>query len=149
MLEMIREICNMMTNAMSDLMSAIISISIGVDIDSIKKVFEKTKLEKSETTEISASIDVVRIKLEESKGIIDNALREMDKQRQLYEQMKTEAEISQQISSMNEEQVKALGILLEKTLNTQEKKSFPKNFLWNLFFCILSAVVGYALGKVF
>ena len=73
----------------------------------------------------------------------------MEKQRNLYEQMKTDAEISRQISSMNEEQVKALGVLLEKTLNTQEKKSFPKNILFNLFFCILSAVIGYVLGKVF
>ena len=33
------------------------------------------------------------------------------------------------------------------TLNRQEKKAFPKTILWNLFFCVLSAILGFALGK--
>ena len=61
--------------------------------------------------------------------------------------MKKEAELSKQISSMNQEQVSALNELLEKTLNKQDKKSFPKTFFWNLFFCFLSAIIGYLLGK--
>ena len=83
----------------------------------------------------------------ESKQIIDNALSEIDKQKQLFKQMKTEAEISQQIASMNEDQVIALNKLLEKTLDKQDKKSFPKTFFWNVFFCVLSAVLGFLLGK--
>ena len=61
--------------------------------------------------------------------------------------MKKDAEISQQVSEMNKQQVEALNVLLENTLNKQEKKSFPKTFLWNLFFCILSAILGFVLGK--
>ena len=61
--------------------------------------------------------------------------------------MKQEAEISQQITSMNQKQVDALNQLLESTLNKQEKKSFPKTLMWNLFFCILSAILGFVLGK--
>ena len=38
--------------------------------------------------------------------------------------------------------------LLENTLNKQEKKTFPKTLLWNLFFCLLSAILGYILGKL-
>ena len=90
---------------------------------------------------------MVSQKLEESKEIIDNALLEMDKQKKLFEQMKTEAEVSQQIASMNEDQVAALNKLLEKTLDKQDKKAFPKTFLWNVFFCVLSAVLGFLLGK--
>lgn len=71
----------------------------------------------------------------------------MEKQKKLFEQMKQEAEISQQITSMNREQVDALNKLLENTLNKQEKKAFPKTFLWNLFFCLLSAIIGFVLGK--
>jgi len=90
---------------------------------------------------------VVSKKLEESKDIIDNALLEMEKQKKLFVQMKKDAEISQQVSEMNKQQVEALNVLLENTLNKQEKKSFPKTFLWNLFFCILSAILGFVLGK--
>ena len=72
----------------------------------------------------------------------------MEKQKKLFEQMKQEAEISQQITSMNQEQVEALNKLLENTLNKQEKKAFPKTFLWNLFFCLLSTILGYILGKL-
>lgn len=61
--------------------------------------------------------------------------------------MKKEAEISQQVASMNKEQVSAFNELLENTLTKQDKKSFPKTFLWNLFFCILSAILGFLLGK--
>ena len=90
---------------------------------------------------------MVSKKLEESKNIIDNALLEMEKQKKLFVQMKKDAEISQQVSEMNKQQVEALNVLLENTLNKQEKKSFPKTFLWNLFCCILSAILGFVLGK--
>lgn len=62
--------------------------------------------------------------------------------------MKKDAEISQQISSMNQEQVNALNKVLEGTLNKQEKKSSFKNILLNLFFCVLGAVLGYVFGKI-
>ena len=130
-----------------DICVAIVSLISGKDLKEIKKVFDKGKTENVENLEISESIDIVSKKLEESKEIIDVALLEMEKQKSLFEQMKREAEISQQISSMNQEQVSALNELLENTLNRQEKKVFPKTFLWNLFFCILSAILGFALGK--
>ena len=125
----------------------LVSNIIGIDLKQIKRVLDKEKLRKSGQVEISDSIDVVSKKLEESKNIIDNALLEMEKQKKLFVQMKKDAEISQQVSEMNKQQVEALNVLLENTLNKQEKKSFPKTFLWNLFFCILSAILGFVLGK--
>ena len=126
---------------------SLVSNIIGIDLKQIKRVLDKEKLRKSGQVEISDSIDVVSKKLEESKNIIDNALLEMEKQKKLFVQMKKDAEISQQVSEMNKQQVEALNVLLENTLNKQEKKSFPKTFLWNLFFCILSAILGFVLGK--
>ena len=125
----------------------IMSAVIGIDLHSLKKILDKKKMKDTPTSELSENIDKVSLKLEESKEIIENALAEMEKQKRLFEEMKREAEISQQITSMNSEQVEALNNLLEATLNKQEKKSFPKNFFWNLFFCVLSAVLGYILGK--
>ncbi|MFR5513160.1 MAG: hypothetical protein ACLTJL_09930 [Clostridia bacterium] len=131
----------------SEIYISLVSNIIGIDLKQIKRVLDKEKLRKSGQVEISDSIDVVSKKLEESKDIIDNALLEMEKQKKLFVQMKKDAEISQQVSEMNKQQVEALNVLLENTLNKQEKKSFPKTFLWNLFFCILSAILGFVLGK--
>lgn len=130
-----------------DMISNFASNLIGVNLKEIKKSLNKAKSPDSSNLELSKSIDSVCEKLEDSKAVIDNALAEMDKQKKLYEQMKKDAEISQQISSMNKEQVTALNTLLEKTLTNQEKKTATKNFLTNLFFCILSAVIGFLLGK--
>ncbi len=136
-----------MNTLLFEICAAIISSLGGINLKEIKKVFDKERTESAENIEISESIDIVGKKLEESKEIIEVALFEMEKQKKLFEQMKKEAEISQQITSMNQEQVSALNELLENTLNKQEKKAFPKTFLWNLFFCILSAILGFVLGK--
>ena len=131
----------------SEIYISLISNLIGIDLKQVKRIFGKEKLRNSGQAEISDSIDVVSKKLEESKDIIDNALLEMEKQKKLFVQMKKDAEISQQVSEMNKQQVEALNTLLENTLNKQERKSFPKTFFWNLFFCILSAILGFVLGK--
>lgn len=136
-----------MNTLLFEICAAIISSLGGINLKEIKKAFDKERTESAENIEISESIDIVGKKLEESKEIIEVALFEMEKQKKLFEQMKKEAEISQQITSMNKEQVSALNDLLENTLNKQEKKAFPKTFLWNLFFCILSAILGFVLGK--
>lgn len=131
------------------ILSSIVSTILGVNLNDIKQTLDKEKLKSSGNLEISENIDTVRKKLEDSKEIIETALLEMDKQKKLFEQMKKDAEISQQITTMNQDQVAALDELLEKTLNKQDKKSFPKTFFWNLFFCILSAILGFVLGKIF
>lgn len=65
----------------------------------VSKFNENVKIR--ENTEISESIDVVSKNLADSKEIIEDALIEIEKQKKLFEQMKQEAEISQQITSMN------------------------------------------------
>lgn len=145
--EAIKSLAENIWGALEAVSTAMVSAIVGVDIREVKKAFDKSKLKDTKKNEIVDSIDVVSQKLEESKEIIDNALLEMENQKKLFEQMKKEAEISQQVMTMNKEQIDALNILLENTLNRQEKKSFPKNFLWNLFFCVLSAILGFLLGK--
>ena len=131
----------------SAILSTLVSSVLDINLKDIKKILNREKYKNTESLEISKNIDTVSKKLEDSKEIIENALVQMEEQKKLFEQMKKDAEISQQISSMNQEQVSALNEVLEKTLNKQDKKAFPKTFLWNLFFCILSAVLGFLLGK--
>lgn len=136
-----------MNTAILEILASVISSFLGVNLKDIKRILDKEISKNTEGLEIGESIDIVSKKLEDSKEIIENALFEMEKQKKLFEQLKQEAVISQQITSMNQEQMDAMNKLLESTLNKQEKKSFPKNLLWNLFFCILSAVIGFILGK--
>ena len=136
-----------MNAAILEVLISIISSFLGVSLKDIKKSLNKENLNKTEDNVISKSIDSVNKNLQDSKEIIENALLEMEKQKKLFEQMKQEAEISQQVTAMNQEQVDALNKLLESTLNKQEKKAFPKTLMWNLFFCILSAILGFVLGK--
>lgn len=136
-----------MNKAFFDIYISIASAVLDIDLKSFKKIFDKEKLKSSENLEISQSIDTVSKKLEDSKEIIENALIEMEKQKKLYEEMKKEAEISRQITSLNQEQVSALNEFFENMLKKQEKRTSPKNLLWSLFFCILSAVLGIVLGK--
>lgn len=138
-----------MNKLILELYISVISSVLGINLKDIKKVINKGKLKDAGKLEISESIDDVSQKLEDSKEIIETALLEIEKQKELFMQMKKEAEISQQISSMNQEQVTALNEILKNTLDKQEKKAFPKNLLWNLFFCVLSAVLGFVLGRYF
>ena len=137
-----------MNTAILEVLISVISSFLGVNLKDIKASLNKENLKTSEDNVISVSIDSVSKNLQDSKEIIENALLEIEKQKKLFEQMKQEAEISQQITTMNQEQVNALNTLLENTLNKQEKKTSPKTLLWNLFFCLLSAILGYILGKL-
>lgn len=132
-----------MNTAILEVLISVISSFLGVNLKDIKASLNKENLKTSEDNVISVSIDSVSKNLQDSKEIIENSLLEIEKQKKLFEQMKQEAEISQQITTMNQEQVNALNTLLENTLNKQEKKTFPKTLLWNLFFCLLSAILGY------
>ena len=134
-----------MNTAILEVLISVISSFLGVNLKDIKASLNKENLKTSEDNVISVSIDSVSKNLQDSKEIIENALLEIEKQKKLFEQMKQEAEISQQITTMNQEQVNALNTLLENTLNKQEKKTFPKTLLWNLFFCLLSAILGLSL----
>lgn len=136
-----------MNTAILEVLISVISSFLGVNLKDIKASLNKENLKTSEDNVISVSIDSVSKNLQDSKEIIENALLEIEKQKKLFEQMKQEAEISQQITTMNQEQVNALNTLLENTLNKQEKRLF-QTLLWNLFFCLLSAILGYILGKL-
>lgn len=135
----------MMYNVLLEVLITIISNFLGADLKEIKKSLNRKNSQNADS--ISESIESVNIQLQKSKDIIDNALFEIEKQKKEFEELKKEAEISKQISEMNSEQVSALNHLLEGTLNKQEKKALPKNILFNLFFCVLSAVIGFLLGK--
>ena len=111
-----------MNTAILEVLISVISSFLGVNLKDIKTSLNRGNLKNSEGNVISESIDSVSKNLQNSKEIIENALLEMEKQKELFEQMKHEAEISQQITAMNQEQVNALNTLLESTLDKLFRK---------------------------
>ena len=137
-----------MNKLILELYISVISSVLGINLKDIKKVINKGKLKDAGKLEISESIDDVSKKLEDSKEIIETALLEIEKQKELFIQMKKEAEISQQISSMNQEQVTALNEILKNTLDKQEKKAFPK-FIMELVFLCAKCCFGVCVREIF
>lgn len=124
-----------MNTAILEVLISVISSFLGVNLKDIKASLNKENLKTSEDNVISVSIDSVSKNLQDSKEIIENSLLEIEKQKKLFEQMKQEAEISQQITTMNQEQVNALNTLLENTLKSRKKRLFPKHF-YGIYFSV-------------
>lgn len=143
------ELLSTMYEAILPAIRTMVSVALDIDLSVLAKVFEKTTAEKSDSDQLTDAFDEVTAKLQESKIVIEDAMRQVDAQRKLVEHLKEEAEISRQVSNMNEDQLKALSKVMEKTLAKNEKQSMPRNILINLFFCVLGAVLGFVLSRIF
>lgn len=143
------EILSTMAEVFIHALRMAVSVALDVDLSDLAKVFEKTTTKKSEADQLTDAFDEVTAKLQESKAVIEDAMRQVDEQRKVVEQLKEEAEISRQVSNMNEDQLKALSKVMEKTLTKNDKQSMPRNILINLFFCVLGAVLGIIFTRLF
>ena len=143
------EILSTMAEVFIHALRMAVSVALDVDLSDLAKVFEKTTTKKSESDQLTDAFDEVTAKLQESKAVIEDAMRQVDEQRKVVEQLKEEAEISRQVSNMNEDQLKALSKVMEKTLTKNDKQSMPRNILINLFFCVLGAVLGIIFTRLF
>lgn len=143
------EILSTMAEVFIHALRMAVSVALDVDLSDLAKVFEKTITKKSESDQLTDAFDEVTAKLQESKAVIEDAMRQVDEQRKVVEQLKEEAEISRQVSNMNEDQLKALSKVMEKTLTKNDKQSMPRNILINLFFCVLGAVLGIIFTRLF
>lgn len=94
-------------------------------------------------SDLSQSIEVVEKQLSTSKYAIDAVLSELEKQKENVDNLKKQAELYGRMSSLSEEQKQAITTFLTQ----HEKKSAKANWYWNLFFCCLSAVIGWLLGR--
>lgn len=143
------EILSAMAEALTPVLRILVSVVLDVDLSDLAKAFDKSVAKKSESDQLTDAFDEVTAKLQESKAIIEDAMHQVDEQRRVVEQLKEEAEISRQVSNMNADQLKALSKVMEKTLAKNDKQSLPRNLLINLFFCILGAVLGFILARIF
>lgn len=121
---------------------------VGIDIKALKRTIQKVSSHDSDSNSLTENFDKVTEKLQESKSVIEDALRQVEEQRKLTEKLKEEAEASKQIASMNQEQMAAVTKILKKSLGENDKSSFRRDIIMNIVFCLISAALGYFIGKL-
>lgn len=117
----------------------------GIDSKQLRKAFRKATHTTNEADIVSDSFDDVTKKLNDSKKIIEEVLIKVEEQRKIADQLKQEAETNKQIAALTDEQRQALSRVLEKTL----QKNSRRGLVFDALFCILSAIIGFVLGKLF
>jgi Zn-dependent M16 (insulinase) family peptidase len=103
---------------------------------------------KPNENDVIDNIDEVKKKLEESQSIISKAISDIEKQKKEFESLKKEAEISKNVAQLTEEQRDAVKNLLDGALDDSAKKSLWINIGVSFFFCVLSVLLGFYIGKV-
>ena len=131
-----------------DAAANIVSTMIGTDIKALKCAILKGSSADSVSNSAADNFDKVTEKLQESKAVIEEALKQVDEQKKLTERLKEEAEASKHIASMNHEQIAAVTKLLDKSLGKNDKSAFRRDIIMNIVFCLISAALGYFLGKL-
>lgn len=131
------------------LASLLASTILGISIDNITALREILRKDsKPKENDVIENIDEVKKKLEESQSIISKAISDIEKQKDEFENLKKEAEISKSVAQMSEEQRDAVKKMLDGALDDSAKKALWTNIVVSFFFCVLSALLGFCLGKV-
>lgn len=131
---------------LSEFIMELFARTIGLDKKTIKKIFKKNNIQENE---IDKNFIEIKAKLNESQDIIETVLADVEKQMKTYEQKKNEAIVSENIATLNKAEVEAVNKVLAKTLASESKRSSTQNIIWGAIFCILSALLGFWLGKIF
>lgn len=133
-------------------LSVILSGLIGVNVNIIEIFLKKRKIhehEKKYQEILSKKIEKLTQSLHESSQLMTEIEAEFDRQKQLAEKWKNEAEISQVVAAMNQEEIDAVTKLFGSQIAKENKKSGRQSWWWSLFFCLLGIVGGYIIARIF
>lgn len=120
----------------------------GIDARLLEKLMRNRDRSADEKA-ILDNFDLIKTRLTESQEIVETVLADLESQRKVFEQQVKEAEISRNIAELNESEVAAMNAMLDGAIEKGSKKSSASNIFWGLVFCLLSTVLGFALGKLF
>ncbi len=130
------------------IISLAVSVLFGTTTDTIELLRDILRKDsKPKEKDVIENIDEVKKKLEESQLIISKAISDIEIQKEEFESLKREAEISQNVAQLTEEQRNAVEAMLNGVLDDNTKKSWWINIGINFFFCVLGAFLGFFLGK--
>ena len=137
---------------LTDVLISILASLVGVSTSVLKPLFEKSKLLKQDqehAKNLSDKITELTESLSKSAQLMAEIETEFAKQKDLAEKWKSEAETSQIIASLNQQEVEAVTKIFGKKLEKENKKSGRASILWSAFFCVIGLVGGFLLSKFF
>ena len=137
---------------LTDVLISILASLVGVSTSVLKPLFEKFKLLKQDqehAKNLSDKITELTESLSKSAQLMAEIETEFAKQKDLAEKWKSEAETSQIIASLNQQEVEAVTKIFGKKLEKENKKSGRASILWSAFFCVSGLVGGFLLSKFF
>ena len=128
----------------------ILSVVIGIRSTTLKKILEKTNLLKLEETSTQALADKVAdlsSTLRKSSELMSEIELEFAKQKELAEKWKDEASTSQNIVSLNQDEVDAVTKVFGGKLERESKKTNRKTLFWGAMFCIIGLIGGFLISR--
>lgn len=120
---------------------------LGIDIKELRKILDKKNYNEAENN-LLESFDIIQEKLTESQIIIENTLKEVSEQKNVFEKMSRDAEICKNMLELNEEQFDSMRILIERPIKIEGKKATINTIVFGAFFCILGVALGYLLAQI-
>lgn len=97
--------------------------------------------ENKDESDVSVRIEKITNSLAEISTEISSVQVELEKRIELVEQLKTEAEIAENMISLSDEQVSAIQSKLNEELNANSTKSFLQSILANALFFVLGLLI--------
>jgi hypothetical protein len=144
---MIKEKELMITDVVFEIMWGMITRRFGIDEKTLKKIL-LNKGKDSKDSDLSENFNIIQEKLTDSQRIIESVLIEVEEQKKIFEQKKREAEISENVKKLNQKELESVRALLDESISKESKKSNINNIVYGAIFCVLSALLGFALGKL-
>lgn len=129
---------------------AILESLVGVTPKTLKLLFEKAKLLKQDEKNaelLAIKINELAVSLHKSSELMSEIEVEFANQKKLADKWAEEASISQNIASLNEEEVTAVSKILDKQLKKESKIADRRSLFLSILFCLVGLLGGYLISK--
>lgn len=97
---------------------------------------------------LSKKIKKLSDNLSRSSILMEEIEAEFQKQREIAEEWKKEADTAKAIASMHQEEIDAVSKVLGVQMEIENRKSSRRALIWNIIFCIVGIIGGYFISKL-
>lgn len=86
--------------------------------------------------------------LSKSSLLMEEIEVEFQKQKEIAEEWKKEADTAKAIASMHQEEIDAVSNVLGVELKKENRKSSRRTLIWSIVFCVAGIIGGYLISKL-
>ncbi len=139
---------------MIDLFVSLLGTILGIGdffATTVRLLLDKNNLlqqDRKHAKNIADKISELTESLNKSGKLMAEIEAEFEKQKVLAEKWKEEAETSQIIASLNQQEVEAVTKIFGNKIEKENKKSGRISILWGAFFCVIGLVGGFLLSRI-